>query len=64
MSTLPDGCAKEQKAGPSERSIPNIVFIQCDQLNAKALICYGGEVDTPNIDRLKFMADNECNLIN
>lgn len=34
--------------GPS----PNIVFIQCDQLNAKALSCYGGEVETPNIDRL------------
>jgi len=35
-----------------EETAPNILFIQCDQLNAKALSCYGGEVDTPNIDRL------------
>ncbi len=39
-------------AHPLPASAPNVVFIQCDQLNAKALSCYGGEVDTPNIDRL------------
>ena len=31
---------------------PNILFIQCDQLNTLALGCYGGPVPTPNIDRL------------
>jgi len=31
---------------------PNILFIMCDQLNADALSCYGGPVDTPNIDRI------------
>lgn len=31
---------------------PNILFIQCDQLNTKALSSYGGPIATPNIDRL------------
>ncbi|MHC4123548.1 MAG: sulfatase family protein [Planctomycetota bacterium] len=31
---------------------PNIVFIMCDQLNALALSCYGGQFATPNIDRI------------
>lgn len=31
---------------------PNILTIICDQLNARALSCYGGAVNTPNIDRL------------
>lgn len=30
----------------------NILFVMCDQLNAKALSCYGGPVPTPNIDLL------------
>lgn len=34
---------------------PNIVFIQCDQLSYKALSCYGGPVETTNID---FLAKN------
>ncbi len=40
-------CAQEEK---SEQ--PNILFIQCDQLNRMALGCYGGPIETPNIDRL------------
>lgn len=31
---------------------PNVLIIMCDQLNAKALSCYGGPVSTPNIDRI------------
>ncbi len=31
---------------------PNILFIMCDQLQADVLSCYGGPVDTPNIDRI------------
>lgn len=30
----------------------NVVFVLVDQLNAAVLGCYGGPVDTPNIDRL------------
>lgn len=36
----------------AQKNRPNILFIQCDQLNAKALSCYGGPIATPNIDRL------------
>ena len=36
----------------SGRKRPNILFIMCDQLNPDALSCYGGAVDTPNIDRI------------
>lgn len=31
---------------------PNVLVIMCDQLNSKALSCYGGPVATPNIDRI------------
>lgn len=31
---------------------PNILILQCDQLNADVLGCYGGPVPTPNIDRI------------
>lgn len=39
-------------SGSGEPQQPNIIFIQCDQLNKMALGCYGGPVPTPNIDRL------------
>ena len=38
------------QAKPEKR--PNVLFIQCDQLNLMALSCYGGSINTPNIDRL------------
>jgi len=31
---------------------PNVLLIMCDQLNASVLSCYGGPVETPNIDRI------------
>ncbi len=31
---------------------PNVLLIMCDQLSANVLGCYGGQVPTPNIDRL------------
>ncbi|MHC4424697.1 MAG: sulfatase family protein [Planctomycetota bacterium] len=52
MSMPSGGCTEDLTGRSSKRSPPNVVFIQCDQLNAKALSCYGGEVDTPNIERL------------
>lgn len=31
---------------------PNVLVIMCDQLSTHALSCYGGAVETPNIDRI------------
>lgn len=31
---------------------PDILILMCDQLNASVISCYGGDVPTPNIDRL------------
>jgi arylsulfatase A-like enzyme len=39
-------------ASQASQRRPNILFIMCDQLNANALSCYGGPVETPNIDRI------------
>jgi arylsulfatase A-like enzyme len=35
-----------------EQQKPNVLVIMCDQLNYKALSCYGGPISTPNIDRI------------
>ncbi len=42
----------ESLAQPAGKQQPDILFIICDQLAAHALSCYGGPVQTPNIDRL------------
>lgn len=34
------------------RSAPNIVLIMCDDMGWSDVGCYGGEINTPNIDRL------------
>ncbi len=36
----------------SKNTNPNVLVIMCDQLYSKALSCYGGPVDTPNINRI------------
>lgn len=40
-----DVCAAESKR-------PNIVLIMCDDMGFSDIGCYGGEVDTPNLDKL------------
>jgi arylsulfatase A-like enzyme len=48
--TLSPTCeARAEKAKPLR---PNVVLIMADDLGFSDLGCYGGEIDTPNIDRL------------
>lgn len=42
----------EVVAGAAERARPNIVLIVADDLGFSDLGCYGGEIETPNLDRL------------
>ena len=45
------GCTpKNDKSKPATR--PNILLIMLDDMGYSDLACYGGEVQTPNIDRL------------
>ncbi len=39
-------------ASAAEPKRPNIVLIMCDDMGFSDIGCYGGEIDTPNIDRL------------
>ena len=39
-------------AGPVNAEKPNILVVLCDDLGYSDLGCYGGEIDTPNIDAL------------
>ena len=38
--------------GAADENRPNIVFILVDDMGYSDIGCYGGEVQTPNIDRL------------
>ncbi|GIW82077.1 MAG: sulfatase [Gemmatales bacterium] len=40
----------DQQKGNGRR--PNIILIMCDDMGFSDVGCYGGEIDTPNIDRL------------
>ena len=39
-------------ADANEKRPPNIIMIVADDLGFADLGCYGGEIDTPNLDRL------------
>ncbi len=59
LSALPllaAGCKTTPRSStpsqPQPQLRPNILLIMCDQLTASVLSCYGGDVPTPNIDRI------------
>lgn len=48
------GCASvpRMNAAPQKARRPNIVLIMADDMGYSDIGCYGGEIDTPNLDRL------------
>ncbi|MEM6672077.1 MAG: arylsulfatase [Planctomycetota bacterium] len=51
VALLLAAAAAGQAPSPVERQ-PNIVLVLCDDMGFSDLGCYGGEVDTPTLDRL------------
>lgn len=47
-SVLPFGCATNSNAAPR----PNIVLFMADDLGFSDIGCFGGEIETPHLDRL------------
>jgi hypothetical protein len=52
------GCSlqADKTASFEQSKTPNILIIMCDQLTPRVLSCYGGPVETPNIDRIDRVA--------
>ena len=48
--SVPDWAPYEQKKAPE--GAPNVVYIVLDDVGFAGLSCYGGMIDTPNIDRI------------
>ena len=46
------GCLESQNMSPGKKRPPNIVLIMSDDMGFSDIGCYGGEIDTPNIDEL------------
>src|SRR6266568_1941829 len=47
-----DAASPQEKPTKTEESKPNILVIVMDDVGYSDLGCYGGEIHTPNIDRL------------
>ena len=44
--------SEDNEAAQTSKKRPNIIVIMADDMGFSDLGCYGGEIDTPNIDRL------------
>ena len=51
VAALP-GCDFGGRRGQSNSDRPNIILIMADDMGYSDIGCYGGEIETPNLDRL------------